>query len=255
MDSFRSPQQAVELFHLNFCRVLAAGEHRSHFVVKGGCNLRFFFESIRYSEDLDLDVAMGAPTTLKHRVDKVLGSPAFLVPLRSAGISPQDISAPKQSETTQRWKVGLRVEGMGSALRTKIEFSRRAKPRGVIIEAVARSVASVHGVPPPILAHYGRPEAILQKIRALAGRTEVQARDLFDLHLLFSHGPLAVVLSGEDARTLGIAVARAEALTADAFAAQVLPFLAPDRREEFEGRAAWDAVQQAVLVRLEELRR
>ena len=32
-------------------------------LVKGGCNLRFFFDSVRYSEDIDFDVAVIARET------------------------------------------------------------------------------------------------------------------------------------------------------------------------------------------------
>jgi len=48
-------RQRVELFHLVFLRALVAkGEDKALFCLKGGCNLRFYFESIRYSEDIDL---------------------------------------------------------------------------------------------------------------------------------------------------------------------------------------------------------
>jgi hypothetical protein len=45
-----------ELFHLAFLRALARKIPASSFAVKGGSNLRFFFSSDRYSEDIDLDI-------------------------------------------------------------------------------------------------------------------------------------------------------------------------------------------------------
>jgi len=44
-----------ELFHLVFLRDLARSVKPSSFVLKGGANLRFFFGSPRYSEDMDID--------------------------------------------------------------------------------------------------------------------------------------------------------------------------------------------------------
>src|SRR2546425_9367587 len=120
----RSPLDAVEFFHLQVLRVLAAGGDRDRLALKGGANLRFFFDSPRLSEDMDFDTAI-APTTLGHKVDRLIEAAALLLPLRSKGITIDSWSAPKQTETTQRWKFSLRVESIGSALHTKIEFSRR----------------------------------------------------------------------------------------------------------------------------------
>jgi hypothetical protein len=52
-----TPLQKREVFHLLFLRELVRGVPLSAFVLKGGTNLRFFFGSIRYSEDMDLDAS------------------------------------------------------------------------------------------------------------------------------------------------------------------------------------------------------
>ena len=44
-----------EAFHLLFLRALVRSMPLESFVLKGGSNLRFFFGSIRYSEDMYLD--------------------------------------------------------------------------------------------------------------------------------------------------------------------------------------------------------
>src|SRR3989442_15304312 len=120
-----SDRQAVELFHLHFVRLLCSGPDKDRFAIKGGCNLRFFFESVRYSDDMDLDVARLPVHTLKEKVDRILEGPALALPLKSRGISLREASALKQTETTQRWKMGLAAEGRSFPLHTKIEFSRR----------------------------------------------------------------------------------------------------------------------------------
>src|SRR5438552_6656987 len=131
-----SPLDAVELFHLAFVRALMAkAEDKPLFAVKGGCNLRFFFGSVRCSEDLDLDVAVLATGTVKNKVDRLLASPPLTSPLRARGIAIEHATAPKHTETTQRWKIGLRVEGLSVSVRTKIELSRRDAMVGSAFEA------------------------------------------------------------------------------------------------------------------------
>src|SRR5438874_3878191 len=80
-------RQTVELFHLIFVRALFAGvQDKALLTVKGGINLRFFFQSIRYSQDLDLDVVTMSKTTLENRVDRLLRSPMVVAPLMARGI-------------------------------------------------------------------------------------------------------------------------------------------------------------------------
>ncbi|HPK68679.1 MAG TPA: hypothetical protein PKY11_02195, partial [Kiritimatiellia bacterium] len=54
-----SPQATVELFHLILLDLLGRKTDRKLYALKGGCNLRFFLKSIRYSEDMDIDVGPG----------------------------------------------------------------------------------------------------------------------------------------------------------------------------------------------------
>src|SRR3954469_16882001 len=98
-------RHAVEHFHLLFLRQLSTGMDRMRFLVKGGCNLRFFFGSVRYSEDLDLDVLEMPRGTLKNKVDRLLEAPALALPLQAQGLAIENVSAPKQTDTTQRWKL------------------------------------------------------------------------------------------------------------------------------------------------------
>src|SRR6267378_6013021 len=175
-----SARQVVELFHLHFVRLLCSGPDKDRFAIKGGCNLRFFFESVRYSEDVDRIPVH----TLKEKVGKILEGPALRLPLKSRGISLRDVSAPKQTETTQRWKVSLAAEGRALPLHTKIEFSRRKTTEESRVEPVAASVLAEYGLMPLLAPHYPLAAAIRQKIGALIHRSTVQARDVFDLSVL-----------------------------------------------------------------------
>ena len=80
-------KKLVELFHLVFVRALFANvKDKSLLAVKGGINPRFFFQSVRFSEDLDLDVKTMSKAALENRVDRLLSSPTVISPLKARGI-------------------------------------------------------------------------------------------------------------------------------------------------------------------------
>lgn len=117
--------QAIEFFHLAFLQVLQGRLDQASYVLKGGANLRYFFDSVRYSEDIDLDVSGIEVWALQEKVDGALSASALAMLLRGGGLLVGEFSKPKQTETTQRWKVALVLTGRSEPLRTKIEFSRR----------------------------------------------------------------------------------------------------------------------------------
>ncbi|MGH7996217.1 MAG: hypothetical protein ACREFX_07690 [Opitutaceae bacterium] len=59
------------------------------FAIKGGCNLRFFCKSIRFSADIAFDVRTMANETLENKVDTILAPPAFRQSLRVKQIEVQ----------------------------------------------------------------------------------------------------------------------------------------------------------------------
>lgn len=245
-------RRAVEAFHLSFLRALVAkGPDKGLIALKGGCNLRFYFGSTRYSEDIDLDVTVVAVDTLRRRVDGLLASPVVTAPLRRIGVEIADVSTPKQTATTQRWKVGLRVEGVPMRVPTKIEFSRRDAIVGAVFEVVDAEVCRAHALPPFLATHYPLEQAIAQKVAALAGRAEPQSRDVFDLNLLFAR-PEAGVIRVERAE-IARAIEQAMALGFDDYQGAVVAFLEPEQVDALGTLEAWDAMQQHVLERLEAL--
>jgi hypothetical protein len=250
-----SGRQTVEFFHLVFLRALVAkGDDKGLIALKGGCNLRFYFGSVRYSEDIDFDVVVIARDTLKNKVDRLLRSPAVAAPLKVRGIEIVDASAPKQTDTTQRWKVGLHV-GSDLPVRTKIEFSRRDAIEGAVFGATDREVLRPYGLTPILATHYPRPLAIAQKIHALAGRTEPQARDIFDLNLLLSGTDAAELpLTDAQKRWIPTAIEHAMGIAFDDYVSKVVAFLDPSQAELFGDRSAWETMQDTVVAGLEALR-
>jgi predicted nucleotidyltransferase component of viral defense system len=252
MDRRLTDVQVLEFFHLAFLQVLPARLDRARYVVKGGANLRYFFESPRYSEDMDLDALGIEPWRLEAKVDEVLASPAMGVLLRAGGLALQTGGKHKQTETTQRWKPAIAVSGRREPVRTRIEFSHRADDARRILEAVPDRVVASYALRAPTMLHYTADAAIEQKIAALALRSETQARDVFDLELLFRGHRGAVVAGRIESEILQTAVERVFELPFEAFRDQVLPFLDPEVAELYE-RASWDQTQHFVVDRLMEL--
>ncbi len=242
--------QVIEFFHLAFLQVLQVRLDQSQYVLKGGTSLHYFFGSLRYSEDIDMDAVEIEPWKLEARIDEVLTSPAIGLLLRSGGLMLDQVIKPKQTATTQRWKPILTVAGRRSQVRTKIEFSHRpADPRRVL-EAVPERVVAPYAQRPPTMLHYAADAAIEQKVAALAHRSETQARDLFDLELLLRLHPEAVAAGAIGSITLDVAVERAFELPFQAFQDQVVRFLDTEIVELYDNAAAWGRTQAFVAERL-----
>jgi predicted nucleotidyltransferase component of viral defense system len=247
MDGLRDAQ-AIELFHLAFLQVLQGRLNQDRYVLKGGANLRYFFESVRYSEDIDLDVSGIERWELEEKVDGVLGSPALAVLLRGGGLAVESFTKPKQTETTQRWKVALALAGREEPLRTKIEFSRRNGDNRHVLEAVPARIVAPYALRSPSLRHYNAEAAVEQKVDALALRSETQARDVFDLELLLRPRPALAAALPADQRER--AAERALEVTFADFVDQVRPFLDPEVAELYVDPAVWEQVRSFVVDRL-----
>ena len=244
------------MFHLVLLRALSAkGEDKALIALKGGCNLRCYFGSVRYSEDIDFDVFVIAPGTLRNKVERLLRSPLMTTPLKTRGIEITDTTAPKQTDTTQRWKVGLRAQHIGVPLRTKIEFSRRDTRAATAFESVDRELLRPYGLTQVLATHYTLPAAIEQKIHALAGRAEPQARDVFDLNLLLARSDASKLGSSPASkRRVSDAIEHAMGISFDEYRAKVIAYLDPDQAALYASRDAWSAMQDAVVAHLEGLR-
>lgn len=246
-------QQVIEIFHLMFIKALENKIPRSLFVLKGGCNLRFFFQSIRYSEDIDFDITTISRETLQKNVNKLLESIPFQRILFAKTLEIVNLSQPKQTDTTQRWKLGLRLTNAQRILSTKIEFSRRKMDEGVLFEPVNSEIISQYHLQPTLCSHYTRETAFYQKVNALIYRTETQARDIFDLYLL-STGRLNVseipYISNDD---FSKAIEHAYSVSFSDYRGQVVSFLMPEYQEYYGTDTVWNEILQKVIELLQEL--
>lgn len=249
----RTQTQVIEMFHLLFLRVLAS-DRSDWFVLKGGANIRYFFHSPRYSNDIDLDFSGREAWQVGEAVDKILAGRALEVITAAAKFEIMETSAPKQTDTTRRWKIGIGAEGHAEPIRTKIEFSDRNGGSGdVVVEQVPDSIVRPYGLNSPLVCHYGETAAIEQKIAVLALRSETKARDIFDLDLLLrrrrSRDTIQPELSGRHAAN---AATRAQEISYDNFLSEVAPFLDSDVAALYN-EGDWDQMRTNVAVWLEEI--
>jgi predicted nucleotidyltransferase component of viral defense system len=250
----RSPIQHVECFHLSLLRVMETRVNRATWVVKGGVNLRAWFGSRRYSQDLDLDAVGTTPHRLRERFDRVLAGAALADLIASQGLEIARVSRPKQTETTQRWKLELKAAGVAVPLHTKVKFSRRGtRGEQYILEPARPDVVRPYGIPVPTVNHYTARAAIRQKIQALAARSALQARDVWDLeHLLRTTGADPRPLPGELRHKLALAIDRVFAIEYDAFKSQIVPYLSEEDQATYGTRDTWDRMRELVVDRLRE---
>jgi hypothetical protein len=246
-----SNAQVVELFHVAFLDVLSRRLDPARYVLKGGANLRYFFGSARYSEDIDIDL-LGVPSwSVEKKVDDVLASNPLKALLQIGDVGIAEFSKPKQTETTQRWKVAVDTPSRADPVRTKLELSHRGSQQEYRLEAIPSRIVEPYAMRAPSVQHYTGSAPTEQKVMALAGRSETQARDVFDLDLLLRRGSLPA--GSVDPQALLEARDRALQLPFAAFRDQVLPFLEPDLLELYDADA-WEQMQTFVAGKLEEAR-
>ncbi len=227
---------------------------RSSWVVKGGVNLRAWFGSLRYSEDLDIDAVGGGVHRLTERVDQLLASVALRDLLAAKDLALVRSSKPKQTETTQRWKFEIRSRDAPVSLHTRVEFSRRGSSEEYALEPVRPEVLRPYGLPAPTVNHYTARSALRQKIQALSDRAEPQARDIWDIeHLLRTTNADPRPLTPRLQKALEVAIDRALTLSYDVFKAQVVPYLAPEYQDLYGTADAWARICETVVDRLTEI--
>lgn len=103
--------------------------------------------------------------------------------------------------------------------------------------------------------HYVKEAAVRQKLDALGGRREAQARDVFDLNVLVPDPVpdklVAFLAKALAANRLKEAHARALAITYAEYEGQVFEFLGDDARSRYGTQGAWDDMRLRVAELIE----
>jgi predicted nucleotidyltransferase component of viral defense system len=245
--------QLREVFHIEFLRWFSRKVKPEDYAIKGGVNIRFFFQSFRYSEDMDLDVRKIGVSALKDIIMDILKARAFQENLKPFGIKeivPPDIGRAKQTETTQRFKIHL-ITAAGEDLFTKIEFSRRGFDGKVIVEAVSDSVLRQYKLLPLLAPHYDINSAVTHKLNALANRAVIQARDIFDLYVLIPQ--LDNAIFEIDKNILSKAHKHVFEVDFELFRDTVVSYLSIDDQELYNKSDSWEETRLKVAQFIEEL--
>lgn len=253
MTQARSGAKLVEFLHLAFLQVLPTQLPVAQYVVKGGANLRLFFDSRRRSQDIDLDYVGAAFWRVEEKVDAVLGSRSFNDLLRVQGVEVIDLAKTKQTDTTRRWKFAVR--GDGAWLNSKIEFSARGNTDPEISFDLARAdIGRAAGLRAVKANHYLPPAATRQKIHVLAERRQTEPRDVFDLDLLVSAHPDAVRRGDVPTDMVAKAIDAAFSIPFAAFEELVVEYLEDEFVELYDRPEVWEEMVGRVSEFLERLR-
>lgn len=231
-----------ELFHITLLRQLGTRLSGRSYSVKGGICLRFFHRSPRLSEDMDLDIASNVRVeTLENAVDSVINGRAMIASLIPSGVTRLSASAPKQTATTQRWKVALILAG-GAELRTKVEFSRRKGSLEHSTGVPDAELLRYYKMSPFAAQYYGSDSMAAQKIIALAAPQRNALRDLFDLHhLLFViKVDQMKIRDSLDSDTIEKAADKIGRFDFKDFQEQVAPYLTTDLIDLYKNSAVFD---------------
>jgi len=242
--------QQREVFHIEFLRWFSRKLRADYYTLKGGVNMRFFYSSIRYSEDIDIDVSnvsIDALQDLRGIVLKILLTQSFSDSFKPYGIEniiAPDMTKAKQTETTQRFKIHI-MTFAGEDLFTKIEFSRRGMKKGVVTESISDSILRSYKLIPLLIPHYNIQSTIMQKINAIASRPVIQARDIFDLYILNSQ-----YIDTEKAEfeiikkdKLEKAYSSIFTVTFGQFRDSVVPYLPQEEQSTYNTDPSWDEIR------------
>jgi hypothetical protein len=250
-------REVTESFHLAFLTALGEVADREQYILKGGANLRFFHGSVRFSEDVDLDVPEVEAQLFTEKVERAFNGALLKRLLALIGVEMVHLNPKDRTATKERWGVGLR-HGTLDQVATRVEISYREyayPPNASVVarvnEDVTKRLSAV--LNPPLVRHYLPKAAVAQKVVALADRRNTQPRDVFDLDLLFRRYPGAVARGDIAGSELEIAIARTFEISYGEYASRVVTFIEPELVPIYAPMDAWGGMQSRVVERLEGL--
>lgn len=170
------PHTARDLVQCRLLGAIFSHSLRNEVTLKGGFAMRVMAGSVRYTKDLDLESYSSVPLKLVQAcIRKAVND------LRSSGlVADLAMSEPKQTETTQRWKIGGRVGDQDIHL--TVEVSRRnAEPQGGVERTMYSSGHGLGSIPVSCIA---LPSLAAAKVDCLLNPNREAPRDLYDLFLL-----------------------------------------------------------------------
>lgn len=215
---------------------------RNELVLKGGMAMRATRGSMRYTKDIDL---AGSPDVSVNRIAGRIN--AAISALRRDGmIEDFTVSMPKQTETTQRWKIGGRIGGV--AINLTVEVSRRDRIPEEHVDHVVWSPPREYGLSPILIDAFDASLLAASKTACLMDISREAARDFFDLWILVKANvepPISLIRRfGREAleRSIANIEAKLEKMDFGMVKDELLPFL-PDYFARRMDEALWDDIR------------
>jgi predicted nucleotidyltransferase component of viral defense system len=200
-------------------------------VLKGGLAMRAVLGSTRYTTDIDLDAVTDAPVgriqgIVRRSIDRVLKQQGLLE-------DPQ-VSEPKQTETTLRWKVNGRAPGTTRPISLTVEVSRREWAAPFRTKQLELSKEFAGGAARGRVLVLDAQALAVCKVMALTDPRRDAPRDLFDLSVLLEtelEDP-AVLLAHQSRERVEQALSelwgKIELMGYERFKTDVAPYLPPE---------------------------
>ena len=219
------------------------------FVLKGGMAMRVRHESARATQDIDLDADFSVTTpTLQGLVRR-----AIRRALAQGGLENVEITEPKQTEVTARWKIrGFDPNSRQSLLLT-IEVSRRDQIDASDCDIIDFSPTAAHRERP--IRVYNNRALAFTKVKALLGRDA--PRDIADLFLLIRaevDPPIAelsqLLQSDNAADVIATLWNKIDSMDEARFKSEVLPSLPADQRAQHLYQS-WEQIRLEVGLHVE----
>lgn len=223
--------------------MFANSAHRQ-LVLKGGLAFRTTAKSHRYTKDVDLQTGPEIPM---QRITSLMGA-AIRESRVGEILDNVVITAPKQTETVQRWKINGDLPN-GSHIALTVEISRRGMPAEEHLSKVEYRPGN--GQPAVMVETYSLAALAAAKTAAFASPGRNAIRDIYDIDVLLrsevTPSKEMIAAMGPDAIATGLQDlwAKLETMDYDTARRQLLPSL-PRRLGEKIGEAEWDAMRLRV---------
>lgn len=226
-------------------RILAKmfSDKTSGIVLKGGLAMRLAHGQVRHTKDIDLDADKDMPMSdVQALVTRALNKAAFET------LNNHVITAPKQTDTTMRWKISGEDPESGSVLHLTVEVSHRRCIDNNHTRKVKQEGSNSE------VTVYKDEVLAFNKVCALLSNNRSAPRDIIDLHMLISakiEPPIDLLkawVASRDKMATSLDVwSKVEEMTRERFELEVAPSLA--RPADFSD---WEYIQLSVAATIDE---
>lgn len=220
-----------ELLQAKLLVELMSNAVHQELVLKGGLAMRAVLGSTRFTKDIDLDAVTEASVA---RIQGIVRRSITRVVRQSGLIESAQVSEPKQTETTLRWKVNGLAPGSKRPLNLTVEVSRRPWAAPFRTQELDLSPEFAGGSARGRVLVLDAQALAVCKVLALTDPKRDAPRDLFDLGILVETGvedPFQLLATQPAFRlqeVLDELWGKVESMGYDRFRTEVAPYLPPE---------------------------